>query len=72
MTQTAPHILVIDDDERLRDLLSRFLQESGFLVSGAESAAQARNIMRNMQFDLLAPGPFLCNHTNFRIQIFLC
>ena len=32
MTQTAPHILVIDDDERLRELLSRFLQESGFLV----------------------------------------
>ena len=39
MTQTAPHILVIDDDARLRDLLSRFLQESGYLVSGAESAA---------------------------------
>ena len=45
MTQTAPHILVIDDDARLRDLLSRFLQESGYLVSGAESAAQARAIM---------------------------
>ena len=53
MTQTAPHILIIDDDERLRDLLSRFLQESGYLVSGAESAAQARAIMKNMQFDLL-------------------
>ena len=53
MTQTAPHILVIDDDARLRDLLSRFLQESGYLVSGAESAAQARAIMKNMQFDLL-------------------
>ena len=53
MIQVSPHILVIDDDERLRDLLSRFLQESGFLVSGAESAAQARKFMKNMEFDLL-------------------
>ena len=35
---SAAHILVIDDDERLRDLLQRFLSESGFLVTAAGSA----------------------------------
>ena len=36
------HILVIDDDERLRDLLRRFLEESGFRVTDAGNASQAR------------------------------
>ncbi len=47
------HILVIDDDERLRDLLRRFLEESGFRVTHADSAAEARNYMKVMYFDLL-------------------
>ena len=36
---TQPHILVIDDDARLRELLRRFLEESGFVVTDAENAA---------------------------------
>ena len=47
------HILVIDDDERLRDLLRRFLEESGFRVTDANSAAEARDYMKAMYFDLL-------------------
>lgn len=47
------HILVIDDDERLRELLRRFLEESGFRVTGANSAAEARDYMKVMHFDLL-------------------
>ena len=47
------HILVIDDDERLRELLGRFLDESGFRVTGANSAAEARDYMKVMHFDLL-------------------
>ena len=47
------HILVIDDDERLRELLRRFLEESGFRVTGANSAAEARDYMKAMHFDLL-------------------
>ena len=52
MSETA-HILVIDDDERLRDLLRRFLEESGFRVTDADSAAKARDYMKAMYFDLL-------------------
>ena len=50
---TQPHILVIDDDARLRELLRRFLEESGFVVTDAENAAQARAYMQSMAFDLL-------------------
>ena len=47
------HILVIDDDERLLELLKRFLEESGFRVTGASDAGQANSIMRGIHFDLL-------------------
>ena len=38
----APHVLVVDDDRRLRELLSRFLAQSGYRVTTAASAAEAR------------------------------
>ena len=47
------HILVIDDDARLRELLRRFLEESGYMVTDAENALQARAYMDSTQFDLL-------------------
>lgn len=48
-----PHILVIDDDERLRQLLHRYLSDQGFFVSVAEDAAAARERMKFFQFDAL-------------------
>ncbi|MDH3242367.1 MAG: response regulator [Alphaproteobacteria bacterium] len=48
-----PHILVVDDDRRLRQLLSRYLSENGFRVTTAADAAQARGYMRGLDFDLL-------------------
>lgn len=53
METETQHILVIDDDTRLRSLLQRFLRENGFLVSTARGAAEAREAMRAYQFDLL-------------------
>ena len=52
MTEPA-HILVIDDDDRLRDLLRRFLSESGFRVSDAANANQARQLLSVITFDML-------------------
>jgi two-component system phosphate regulon response regulator OmpR len=49
----SPHILLVDDDARLRGLLSRFLGEQGFRVTTAASAADAREKLRGMDFDLL-------------------
>ncbi|MFC3125877.1 response regulator [Pseudoroseomonas globiformis] len=53
MTGTEPHLLVVDDDARLRNLLHRFLSEQGFRVSAAADAATARQAMQSMAFDLL-------------------
>jgi two-component system, OmpR family, phosphate regulon response regulator OmpR len=49
----APHILVVDDDQRIRDLLSRFLLENGFRVTSANDAASARSALRGLAFDLI-------------------
>jgi two-component system phosphate regulon response regulator OmpR len=48
-----PHLLVVDDDERLRALLQRYLAANGYRVSAAAGAAEARALMANMEFDLL-------------------
>jgi two-component system, OmpR family, phosphate regulon response regulator OmpR len=49
----APHILVVDDDSRIRDLLARYLHDHGFRVTTAVDAASARATMRSLSFDLL-------------------
>jgi two-component system phosphate regulon response regulator OmpR len=49
----APHILIVDDDERLRGLLSSFLTKQGFRVTTAANAADARDKLRFMDFDLM-------------------
>ncbi|HUO98248.1 MAG TPA: response regulator [Rhizomicrobium sp.] len=48
-----PHLLVVDDDERLRQLLQKYLSSNGFRVSVAANAADARALMKSMAFDLL-------------------
>ncbi len=49
----APHILVVDDDTRLRRLLKRYLTDNGYIASTAQDAADARALMRGLVFDLL-------------------
>src|SRR5471032_255744 len=49
----APHLLVVDDDRRIRDLLSRFLSTEGYRISTADSAAMARAKLASLSFDLL-------------------
>ena len=53
MISSDPHLLVVDDDERLRALLQRYLATNGYRVSAASNAAEARNLMANMAFDLV-------------------
>lgn len=47
------HLLIVDDDERIRGLLQKFLVRNGFLVSVARDAAQARRILVGLEFDLI-------------------
>ncbi len=49
----APHVLIVDDDERIRSLLSRFLVDNGFRVTSACDVAAARAAMGGLAFDLL-------------------
>ena len=48
-----PHLLIVDDDERIRGLLRKFLMRSGFLVTVARDAAHARRILGGLAFDLI-------------------
>lgn len=57
----APHVLVVDDDRRLRDLLARFLGKHGYRVTTAANAAEARGkaesvVFDGMVLDVMMPG----------------
>lgn len=47
------HLLVVDDDERIRGLLAKFLLRGGFLVTAARDAAHARRLLAGLDFDLI-------------------
>ncbi len=53
MTPEMSHILVVDDDRRLRELLQKYLMDNGFRVTVAVDAEDARQRLRAMQFDLI-------------------
>ena len=53
MKNTKPHLLLVDDDERLRELLFKFLTDKGFFISTATNAAHARELMETFIFDLI-------------------
>ncbi|MDJ0893705.1 MAG: response regulator [Alphaproteobacteria bacterium] len=48
-----PHLLVVDDDSRLRELLQRYLSENGFRVTTAPDAEAARAKLASLTFDLI-------------------
>jgi two-component system phosphate regulon response regulator OmpR len=51
--EDAAHLLVVDDDERLRDLLQRYLAGAGFRVTTAADTAEARTKLASLAFDLI-------------------
>ena len=61
------HILVIDDDERLRLLLRRFLEESGLRVTDAGSALDARKFLDVIAFDLLVVDIMMPGETGLEL-----
>ncbi len=61
----APHILVIDDDRRLRELLTRYLGENGFRVTAAETAAAGRARLAGLDFDLLIVDVMMPGESGF-------
>jgi two-component system, OmpR family, phosphate regulon response regulator OmpR len=53
MADGAAHVLVVDDDARIRALLRKYLHRNGYWVSVARDASQARRLLEGLQFDLL-------------------
>lgn len=51
--ESSPHILVVDDDREIRDLLSRFLRKHGFRVTAAAEGREMRKVLESGKFDLV-------------------
>lgn len=67
----APHILLVDDDRRIRDLLSRFLCGEGYRVTTAMSADDARAKLNGLHFDLLILDVMMPGETGFDLARFI-
>ena len=63
----APHLLVVDDDRRIRDLLSRFLAGEGYRVTTADNARDARAKLTGLSFDLLILDVMMPGETGFEL-----
>ncbi len=65
LADDAPHLLLVDDDRRIRDLLSRFLATEGYRVTTASSAADARSKLLSLHFDLMILDVMMPGETGF-------
>ena len=63
----APHLLVVDDDKRIRSLLSRYLAGEGYRISTAKSAVEARAMLAGLSFDLLILDVMMPGETGFSL-----
>lgn len=63
--ESKPHVLVIDDDRRIRDLLSRYLDEHGFIVLNAGDAAEAKALLKSFEVDVLVVDVMMPGQTGF-------
>src|SRR5262245_51445066 len=67
LSDDAPHLLVVDDDRRIRDLLSRFLLGEGYRVTTADTAADARAKLAGLRFDLIILDVMMPGETGFEL-----
>lgn len=67
MDPSEPHLLVVDDDARLRELLRRYLTEQGFRVTVAADAAEARARLTGFAFDLVVLDVMMPGETGFQL-----
>jgi len=67
----APHLLLVDDDRRIRDLLSRFLATEGYRVTTAKSADDARAKLLGLHFDMLILDVMMPGESGFDLARFI-
>lgn len=63
----APHLLVVDDDKRIRDLLGRYLCDNGFRVTATADAESARAALRGLAFDLIILDVMMPGESGFSL-----
>ena len=68
---SEPHVLVVDDDPRLRALLQRYLQDNGYRVTVAADAAEARQRLQALAFDALILDVMMPGETGFELTAHL-
>lgn len=67
MTEHRSHLLVIDDDSRLRELLRKYLSDNGYVVTMAKDAAEARQKLLEGVFDLMVLDVMMPGETGFQL-----
>ncbi|MEM9580375.1 MAG: response regulator [Pseudomonadota bacterium] len=67
MSDPDAHLLIVDDDERIRGLLQKFLMRQGFLVTAARDAAHARRILSGLDFDLIVMDVMMPGEDGIRL-----
>ncbi len=67
MSEGLPHILVVDDDTRLRELLRKYLSDHGFVVATARDAADARAQLAGLSFDLIVLDVMMPGETGLEL-----
>ena len=65
--EALPHILVVDDDNRLRELLRKYLADNGFVVATARDAAEARAQLASLCFDLIVLDVMMPGETGLEL-----
>ena len=66
-SEDTAHILVVDDDRRIRELLKRFLTDNGYRVTIAENATEARAQLAGLTFDLLVLDVMMPGESGFEL-----
>tara|TARA_B110000971_G_scaffold166954_1_gene171088 strand:- start:813 stop:1490 length:678 start_codon:yes stop_codon:yes gene_type:complete len=67
MEKIKYHILVVDDDDRIRELVKEYLNESGFIASTANNAEEAKTKLRYFKFDLMVLDVMMPGQNGFEL-----
>ena len=67
MEKNKLHILVVDDDDRIRELIKQYLNENSFIVSTAENASDANQKLSHFQFDLIVLDVMMPGQSGFEL-----
>ncbi len=71
LSDDAPHLLLVDDDRRIRTLMSRYLSQQGYRVTTAQDAADARRKLEGLAFDLLVLDVMMPGENGFEFARWL-